>query len=111
MIANAGMKPEKKETIGDYEVYIADGYSARPHITYQRFGVEDGEFPWGAYCTIWFIARDENFFEVGAPAIYEAFHDPQYDHPTKKQARINTAMREASGFIKDRKKIAAETNG
>lgn len=108
MMAEAGLRPEKKETIGAYEVYIADGYSPQPHITFRRFGVEKGEFWWGCYATFWFIARDEDFFEIGAPMIFEAFHDPQYDTRSKKQARINTALREASGFIKRRKEIAED---
>lgn len=107
-IEGAQMRPVSKQRVGDYEVYIADGYSAQPHLTYKRFGAEPGEFSFGAYCTIWFVARDEDFFEVGAPALYEAFHNPELETGAKQMSRVNTAMKDARAFIKNRKRIVSE---
>jgi hypothetical protein len=77
-------------------------------VTFKRFGASPGEFSFGAYCTIWWLAKGEEYFEVGAPMLYEAFHDSEYDLPTKRLARINSALQEAKTFIGRRKKIASE---
>lgn len=110
MCDRAGLKPERREGINGYDVFVCDGFSAEPARTFKRFGVERGEFSFGAYCTIWWVARGEEFFEVGMPMLYQAFHNPEYDKPTKKLARINTALKEAQGFIKRRKSISSEGN-
>jgi hypothetical protein len=98
----AGMKPEKRETINGREVFIADGFSAIPDITFKRFGVDKGEFPMGAYVTMWWVAKDEKL-DVGRPILFDAFHDVGLSIDDKKRARINRAMVEASKFLKSRK--------
>lgn len=105
MCRAAGLAPERRETIRGRDVFVCDGFSAKPEVTFKRFGVTPGEFSFGAYCTIFWIAKGEDFFEVGSPMIFDAFHNPEYDIATKKKARINTALREASGFLATRKKV------
>lgn len=107
-MAGAQMQPAHKERVGEYEVYVGDGYSFVPHVTYKRFGAEPEDFPCGAFCTIWFVARNEDCFEVGAPALYRTDHNPELDANSKKRARINRAVKDASDFIKYRKKVERE---
>lgn len=97
MCRKAGMIPEKRINIDGYDVYIADGFSFIPHIAYFKFGVEPGEFPYGAFCTIWFIAKDENL-SVGLPLIFDANHDLNIED--RKHARINRAIVDAKAKIK-----------
>lgn len=101
----AGLTPATREKRGDYDIFIADGFSEKPYPTFKRFGVEKHEFPNGAFCTIWFVAKGEDKFDVGQPLLFEPDHDPQYDKNTKRTARINTAKAEAHGFLNTRKKV------
>ncbi len=103
--ANAGLQPARREKICGHDVLIADGFSAEPHVTFRRFGVDKGEFSWGCYATIWWIAHGDKI-EIGVPMMFDAFHNPEYDAKTKKLARVNTALKEAAGFLKRREKVA-----
>lgn len=105
MLADAGMRPEKKMTLGDRELYIADGFAAPAFPKLARFGVTRGEYPFGAYCTIWFLAKGEDFFEVGRPMLFDAFHDPNIPHSSKQDARINTAIKNATDISQRRKVV------
>jgi hypothetical protein len=106
----AGIHPVRKEAVKDRNVLIADGFSAVPHVAFRRFGVEQGEFTFGAYCTIWLIEKDDEI-EVGVPLIFDAFHNPEISHDMRQRARINTAMKEAAGFLDRRKKVRADGIG
>lgn len=103
----AGLKAVRREVVDGVGVCIADGFNATPAVTFKRFGVDKGEFSFGAYATIWWLEGKEGEFEIGVPLIFDAFHNPEYDVKTKELARINTALREAHGFIKRRKKVRA----
>jgi hypothetical protein len=104
----AGLVPERRERIRDHDVFVADGFAARPDVTFKRFGVTKGEFPFGAYATIWWTAKGEDKIDVGCPLLFEAFHDPQLAWNMKQKARINTALLEAHGFLKRRERAHAE---
>lgn len=110
MMVGAQMQPAHKEAVGEYEIYVGDGYSFTPEVTYKRFGAEPGDFTGGAFCTVWFVAQSEDFFEVGSPALYRTDHNPELDAATKKRARINRAMKDAKSFIQLRKRVAKEGN-
>lgn len=105
MCRRAGLKPERRVNVRGTEVFVCDGFSAQPHITFKRFGVDPGEFSFGAYCTIWWIEGREGEFSVGMPMIFDAFHDGNYDTATKKIARVNSAIKDATRFIENRKKV------
>ena len=100
----AGLTPEKKLTLQGMEIYIADGYSTVPHEAFARFGVKKGELPIGCYVTMWWAAKNENQVEFGMPIFFEPNHNPEIEASMKKKARINTAIKEASGFLKRKKK-------
>lgn len=99
MCRNAGMMPVDRGRIEGRSVYIADGFSAPPHHKFRRFGLEPHEFPFGAFITLWWIEKGEGELDVGAPMIFDAFHNPEYSKETKQIARINTAMNHARDFI------------
>jgi len=105
MCAAARMQPVKKLNFRNREIFIADGFSSIPHITFKRFGVDPLDFPNGAFCTIWFVAKNENFFEVGAPLLFDKFHDPVISHGNKQRARVNKALSEAQTFMLRREKV------
>lgn len=97
MCRAAGMAPEQKETCPDGEIYVADGFSATPHETFRSFGVSPGEFPFGAFGTMWWIADGEGHIKIGQPLIFDALHDKEkgWNQADKKRARINAAMKAA----------------
>lgn len=98
----AGMKPAKRERWRDYEIFVADGFSLPPHRSFQRFGVDANDFPSGMYATLWWVSKKTEKLDTGQPIFFDAFHNPEYSLPNKKAARINTALREAEGFLKRR---------
>lgn len=100
----AGMTPARRTKIDGIEVFIADGFSSQPHRSFARFGVEEGEFPKGCYATLWWASKD-NDLDIGQPLFFDPMHNPEYDLRTKKMARINSAIQEASGFLSRRKEI------
>lgn len=95
---NAGLKPEKRMMVQDYNVFIADGFSLPPHQNVRRFGISSEDFPQGCYVTFWWAGRDENL-HAGRPLFFEAFHDRQYELETKKKARLQAALKDAEGHI------------
>lgn len=95
---NAGMTPEKRQSFGDYDLYVADGFSSIPGIVYRRFGVEPDDFPNGAYATLWWIGQGEKLL-VGLPCLFDAFHDLNLPADTRKSARINRALKDAEEFV------------
>lgn len=107
MCRGAGLHPTKRERFQDREIYVADGFSERPEFTFKRFGVDPGEFPNGAFCTIWFVAKSESFFELGHPLLFDKFHDPVISPGSKQMARVNKAVQEAQESISRR----AQLNG
>ena len=103
----AGMAPARRCTVRGVEVFIADGFSSEPHLSFQRFGVEQGEFPNGVYATLWWAAKDDDL-DVGQPLFFDPMHNPEYDLKTKKMARVNSAIQEASKFLKRRKEMSRD---
>lgn len=102
----AGLVPARRETLQEHDVFIADGFCAKPHETFRRFGVEPGEFPFGCYATIFWTAKGEDLVDIGIPLFFDAFHDPSYDKATKHRARLNRASEEAKGFLARKAKNA-----
>lgn len=95
MCRKAGLIPARRETIKGHDVCVADGFSQEPHITFARMGVSEGEFPNGAYVTMWWAAQGEQRMQMAEPLFFEPRHDPEYDLITKKRARVNTAIQRA----------------
>lgn len=106
----AGMAPEEKEQVREGIIYIADGFFPLPHIQLRRFGGEPGEFPFGAWCTMWWFADNEEKVVCGQPLIFDAMHDKEKEWlpETKKRARVTKAMLEAKGFLATREKVRAD---
>lgn len=106
---SAGMVPVARDNIMGAEVFIADGFSTRPHLAYRRFGIGPEQFPGGMHVTLWWASKGDEKLDTGQPLFFETFHDPQYSSSDKKQARINSARQAAKEFLQRRKR--AQLNG
>ena len=105
MCRNAGMLPVKRGNINGVEVFIADGFAAKPHITFRTFGVDKGEFPFGCFATLWWVSKGDEKLDIGQPLFFDAFHDSGYSPEGKQTGRVNAAMKEAEKFLDRRKKV------
>lgn len=96
MCRKNGLNPVLREKIGNYDLFVADGFSSSPHFRYQKFGVEPGEFPTGMFVTLWWLGRDEKN-HIGRPMFME---------PTefKLEWRINAARKDAKKALKKLRK-------
>jgi len=97
--------PEKRLTVGDYDLLISDGFSLPPHFAYRRFGIDADEFKNGCYVTVWWLMKGDDRLYGGGRCVFDAFHDPEYDMATKKRARINTAIKTAEQFVSQLRKV------
>lgn len=104
MCRDAGLRPEKRQRLHDQEVFIADGFSLMPHNAWRRFGVDADEFKRGMYVTLWWLSKEEEKLDVGQPLFFDVTHNPELDVYSKKQARINSAIKTADEFISARNK-------
>ena len=99
MCRAAGLTPEAKRTIRGKEVCIADGFSRTPAVTFKRLGVSPGEFPHGAYVTMWWLSKQEGALLFGEPLFFDALHDLDIELSSRKRARINSAILRAQSVI------------
>lgn len=104
MCRMAGMAPAVRECARGAEIFVADGYAADAE-TFRKFGGNKTEFPFGAYMTLWSVANGEDRIIGGGSLLFDAFHDPSFDVGTKKIARVNTALKEARGFLQMRERV------
>lgn len=105
MCRAAGMKPVHRTTIDGAEVFIADGQSGTPERTFQKFGVDQSDFPGGCYATFYFVTHREDRLDVGQMLFFDLFHNPEMSHESKQLARINTAVKEAKQLLERRRKV------
>jgi len=103
---NAGLTPEARQSVKDYNVFLADGFSLPPHRRIARFGVGPEDYPRGCYVTFWWAGRDERL-HAGRPLFFDAHHERAYDFETRKKARLTAALKDAEGSIDAWKRNAA----
>lgn len=104
MCRAAGMKPAARGSSGGMEIFIADGFSAPPHIAFRKFGIEQDEFPMGMYATLWWVSKADEKLDIGQPLFFDALHDAGYSTGDKRRMRIKAALKEAESFLSRRKK-------
>jgi hypothetical protein len=92
----ANLRPVAREKMGDYDLFIGDGFSNSPHLRYQRFGVEPDEFPAGMFVTFWWLGRGEKL-HVGRPLFMKLSE-------TSLDARLNAARKDAEAAVKKLRK-------
>lgn len=95
----AGMVPAARANINGAEVFIADGFSAPPHINFQRFGIEPTDHSFGMYATLWWVSNGDESLDVGQPIFFDAFHDSRYSTEDRKRMRISAARKAAEEFL------------
>lgn len=108
MCEGAGLKPLARVAHKGRDIFVCDGFAANAERKFKKFGADRNEFPFGAYCTIWWLAKGDDHFEVGHPALYKAFHNPELDKKSKQMARLNRAMSDATHFIEKLDAVASE---
>lgn len=106
----ANMAPEHREHFRDYDIFIADGFSIAPHQAHRRFGIEPDAFPNGMYATLWWVGRRNEKLDIGQALYFDYRHNPELDLTSKKQARINRAVREAKDFIRARARASTRVH-
>ena len=100
MCRNAGLRPEKRYALKNFDVLLADGFSLPPHIKFRRFGVTANEFPHGCYVTFWWLMKGEDRLFVANALMFDAFHNQELEFSMRKKARVNRALQEAAGFAR-----------
>lgn len=99
---SVGMRPAKRMKIHGVDVYIADGFSPIPHVTFQRFGKSDpAEFPCGAYVTLFMTEGLPRGRNAALPMFFDAALIPSKNEV----ARMNATIAVAEKFIASRKKL------
>lgn len=91
MCARAGMLPEVRHAYKGYDIFIGHGFTPRPGRDFRKFGIEESAFPFGAYATVWSVAKGEDHILV-------ANVNP-YKNPQERGLRLIEAMTEAKRFI------------
>lgn len=93
---SVGMRPAKRLKVHGVDVYIADGFSPIPHITFQKFGKSDPkEFPEGAYVTLFMTEGLPRGRNMAAPL----FFDAALIASKNENARVNATVKEAEKYI------------
>lgn len=105
MCRAAGVVPVKRATVMGREVFIADGFSARPHETFKRFDVEQNDFPFGAFGTFWWIFDTEDKMSMGRPLFFDAFHDSGHTVESKQNMRIASAIKDAEHTLRVKSQV------
>lgn len=112
LFASLGVRPETRLHYRGYEIFIADCFTAKPGYDFQRFGVEHGTYPYGAYGTFWFYGRNEDHFDGGCCNHRDARgvegHEGIFDPSEQRRLRITDAIRDARKMIDDRLRIRGE---
>lgn len=101
MFSNAGFRAIERARHGDYDIYIADGFSRPPHHALQaKFGFKEDDYEFGCYVTFWLLYKGGELQCDGGFVVCE---------PDQVNARLRAkaAIKHAVGFIETRKRIAA----
>lgn len=69
-----GAVPITRDVIGEYNLYIADGYSAPPHLNMQKLGIKPDEFPFGMQVVPYFLGKGEKLY-FGSVNFYSSATD------------------------------------
>jgi hypothetical protein len=109
MCRAAGMVPVARVKIDGTEVFIADGFSAIPSISFQKFGIEPEDFPGGCFGTMWWAACREDKLDFGRPMFFDRLHNVELSTKSKQLARIRAAADDAKVNLDRRKR--AHLNG
>lgn len=93
---SAGLQPISREKAGDYVLFMGDGFSSAPHLKWQRFGIDPGEFPAGMFVTFWWLGKD-----VG-DTVKLHLGRPLFMSPSefKQEWRIKAARKDATAAVK-----------
>lgn len=100
----AQLSLERRQTVGEYELFIAAGESKPPHFRYQRFGIEPEDFPNGCFVTMSWLMRGEDKLEIAWPTFFEKNHDAYMTDLGRARARTNRAIKDAHEYLEMKKR-------
>lgn len=100
MCRRAGLVPAERREVQGFAVVVADGFTATPSRTFNKFGIGKEDFPFGCYGTFWWaLWGDDDAFVIAYPLFFDAFHDPSIPKDDKQRARVNAAFENADEFL------------
>ena len=87
-----GKVPVARGEVGAFDLFISDGWSSPPHLSYQlHHALKPDYFPFGVHVTSWWLGKDEKLF-VGQ----DLFIDPSQ---ASLASRIEAARKDAEEFV------------
>lgn len=93
---SVGMRPAKRLKVHGVDVFVADGFSPIPHITFQRFGKSDPEeFPQGAFVTLFMTEGLPRGRNMAVPM----FFDAALIASKNENGRVNATVKAAEQYI------------
>ena len=93
-------RPEKRDSYKGFSIFISDG---GPYWDKRL----QNEFPNGWYESSWFFGRCDNVMG-GQVVTFDFLHDINRSNESRKQGRINAALRAAQVFIDEYEKLLKE---
>ena len=82
-----GLRPLGRFNTPEGAILVAEGFKNDNML----------EFPLGYYKLVWAIERDG--LDFGHSLMFEALHDPDIAFADKPRARLNAALKDASGWL------------
>ena len=101
MCRAAGLEPASRDKVGQHEIFVADGFSKSPGISFQKFGASIGDPP--AYITLWFASKGMDDLDIGRALFFE-----EKDNTGGKRGRINAALKDAKESLEARDHARAQ---
>lgn len=99
MFVSAGFQPIERAKHGEYDIYIADGFSRPPHHALQsKFGFDKDDYEFGCYVTFWLLYKGGELQSNGGFVVCE----PDQVNP---RLRAKAAIKHAVGFLETRKRV------
>lgn len=95
-----GTVPVLREPLGDFDLFVSDGFSKPPHLSYQKMGVQPDQYPSGAHVTWVWLGKGEKLL-VGTFEFYDVLK------LTSQPQRIAAAKAFAQGWLKSMTKEKA----
>lgn len=87
-----GMRPYGKLNYRGRDIFIAETDHEHDNVI---------EYPWGYFQTAWFCARPDSNekLDIGSWVEFDAMHNTDLSNEGRREARANTAIREACDWI------------
>jgi hypothetical protein len=106
----SGVKQVGRAKVYGHDILFGDGFVRHPFPQFQRFGVEEDDYPDGCYVTCWLWAADDRKIGFGRPIFFDAMHDVGEPLHWRREKRLDTAKMDAVRNILSLKKARKHAN-